>query len=78
MNRQLTLTGDRKIMNMPKVGTVLLFKNPLQLEEKPIKSMSRAIHYAHKVKIELAGPKPSNTGNLITYQLITVASGTIV
>ncbi len=46
MNRQIYFTGAWKIMNMLKLGTVSASRKLLQLIEKPIESMCRAIHYA--------------------------------
>jgi len=52
MNSKNDFTGDRKIMNMRKVGTVLQFRKASQPDEKPVKSMGRAIHYAKFLYIQ--------------------------
>jgi hypothetical protein len=47
MNCKLNFTGGRKIMNMQKVGTVSQSGKLMQLIERSIESMCRAIHYAY-------------------------------
>jgi len=48
---KIHFTGDRKIMNMRKVGTFIQSKSRLAAEaetaEKSLKSMAHAIHYAN-------------------------------
>lgn len=59
MNQQNTLTGDRKIMNMLKLGIVLHAAQPLKNPENPMNTGSPLIHYA-KYKI-LRGIKFNST-----------------
>jgi len=46
MIEQNTLTGDRKIMNMLKLGTVLQAAKPFKNPENPMNTVFPAIHYA--------------------------------
>lgn len=47
MNRQNTLTGERKMMNMAELGIVLQAAKSFESTENPMNTGLRAIHYAN-------------------------------
>ncbi len=80
MKQPYTLTGDRKIMNMQKLGIVSSSMNLALPSESVIDTVGyigRSIHYAHLISIKTSWKVDSKTVAFILYQSVTIVSGTI-